>query len=213
MTEGVSPDSEKLAALRGVAKRYLDRKRRRAKLMFFLAAFFEMVLFGSMLFFFDFSDRLYWFIFVGVCFVYSPLITMVYRNSFMLDRMYYRLLIELKYGGFESLDEGGQRSVPEDVPLSFESSANEEVRLTYDSKSRWATWLLVIAGFFEVTLFCTMLFLMDFTQQLDWFLLLGFLGVYTPMMISTWRNTVAIDRVFYGLVDELKYVDVGAVEE
>jgi len=48
---------------------------------------------------------------------------------------------------------------------------------------------------------------MDFGDQLNWFLFFGFMGVYSPLIISAWRNAHMVDRVYYGLVDELRYRD------
>lgn len=191
MTANPTPDPSRLAAARSVARIYFERKRRWTKALFFIAAAAELLLFGSILFFFDFSDRFYWFVFFGLSFVYSPLITFIFRNSLMIDRMYYRLLLELKFNGVDhDGDEGGDEA---------------EVRGFLVSRDRWIKWLLAAAGLFEASLWLGMLFFMDFGRQLDWFLFLGFMGIYTPLIIAAWRNSFAVDRTYYGLVDELKY--------
>ena len=96
MSDVPTPDPARLADARNVARTYLNRKRRWTKALFYVAATAEMGFFGAMLFFFDFSDRFYWFIFMGLLFVYSPLLAMIFRNAVQLDRVYYQLLWKLK---------------------------------------------------------------------------------------------------------------------
>jgi hypothetical protein len=193
----VSPDPDRLAAARRVATAYLERKKRWTRALFVIACLSEIGLFGAMFFFFDFSSQLYWFLFFGLTFVYSPLITFVFRNSFLIDRLYYRLLCDLKYG-HESTGHG------QDDP-DADQVGRERAQSFLEAKSRWSTWLFVFSGIFEATFGLTMLWFMDFSSQLHWFLFFGFMGVYSPLIISTWRNAHMIDRVYYGLVDELHY--------
>lgn len=198
----LSPDPNRLAAARGAVDGYFERKRFWSKALFVVAGLTEVGFFGAMLFFFDFSDRLYWFLFFGACFVYSPLIAFIFRNSVLIDRMYYRLLLELKYEGGSYGDGVGGRGE------SFDNEKNEELSEAQSflvKNNRWARVLFITSALFEGGFGFAMLYFMDFSSQLHWFLLLGFLGVYSPLILSAWRNTFAIDRVYYELVDELKY--------
>jgi len=199
----LKPDPERLAAARGAARDYVRRKQAWIRGLFFVAAASELAFFGAMLALFEFSDRFHWFLFCGFSFVYCPLIMFVFRTTVMVDRMYYRLLWELKY------EERSDASAGEDEALSFEADVDEqardEVRTFLEQKRRRARLLFIAASFFELTLFTLLLYLMDFTSRQYWFLFCGFLGVYSPLIMSTWRNAFAIDRVYYGLIDELKY--------
>ncbi len=197
-----TPDPARLAAARGVAKGLVDRKRLWTKGLFIVGCVAEATLFGAMLFFFDFSDRLYWFIFWGLSFVYSPLLVFIWRNSIMVGRLHLRLLLELK------LDP----EIAEAHSFTDDSTARDEARTFLASKDRWVKWLYVLAGAFECGLFFAMLWFMDFSSQLDWFLSIGFMAVYTPLIIFTWRNAFAIDRVYYSLIDDLKYEAYSSVK-
>lgn len=194
------PDPDKLAAARGAVRGYLERKRRWSKVLFVIAGLAETGFFGAMLFFFDFSDRFYWFLFFGLCLVYSPLITFIVRNTVLIDRLYYRLILELKYEEGTTSGVEGTVGAPEET-----SDGRDDARGFLAKRNRWAKLLFITAGAFEATFSLAMLYFMNFRDQLHWFLFFGFLGVYSPLIISAWRNTFAIDRVFYELVDELKY--------
>lgn len=197
-----SPDPDRLAAARGAVRGYFDRKRRWSRALFVIAGLTEVGFFGAMLFFFDFSERLYWFLFFGFCFVYSPLIAFIFRNSVLIDRMYYRLVLELKFGGGS---EGGGEEEGGESHGGEKSGELLEARSFLEKRNQWAKVLFITSALFEAGFGLAMLYFMDFSSQLHWFLLLGFFGVYSPLILSAWRNTFAIDRVYYGLVDELKY--------
>ncbi len=92
-----TPDPDRLAAARDDVQSFLRRKRRMATATFWLAGAAEGVFFILMLVFMDFSNQLYWFLLFGFLLVYSPLILFVWRNSQMIDLLYYRLVDELKY--------------------------------------------------------------------------------------------------------------------
>jgi len=68
-----------------------------------------------------------------------------------------------------------------------------------------ATATFWLAGAAEGVFFILMLVFMDFSNQLYWFLLFGFLLVYSPLILFVWRNSQMIDLLYYRLVDELKY--------
>ncbi len=194
--DGPTPDPARLMAARQVARGYLERKKMWTKVLFVVASLAEAGFFLTMFLFFDFADRFYWFIFFGLSFVYSPLIAFIFRNSVMIDRLYYRLVLELKYGEPRSSSAPGEAAT---------DARRDEARSFLVKKQRWATFLFVISGIFEAAFFFAMLWFMDFSDQLSWFLFFGFMGVYSPLIISAWRNTFAIDRIYYGLINELKY--------
>jgi len=200
----VTPDPKRLAAARSVAKSYFDRKRRWTRALFVIAALAEVGFFGAMLTMFDFSNRFYWFLFFGLTFIYSPLITFIVRNSVMLEKFYYRLLLELKYG----------KEVPDEHPNHHEGddTGQDEASSFLVQKTWWAKFLFYVASAMEAGFGITMLYFMDFSSQIYWFLLFGFLGVYSPLILSAWRNTFAIDRTYYALIDELKYGGTGSVK-
>lgn len=204
MSDVVTPDPARLAAVRGVVGSHLARKKRFIKALFVVACLSEVGLFGAMLLFFDFSERLYWFVFFGLSLVYSPLITFVFRNSVIIDRLYYRLLYDLKYG---ELSPAGDDPRPE--PDQNGNEAKDEVHSFLVKKERWSKILFIISGVFEAVFCVLMLCFMDFRNQLNWFLFFGFMAVYSPLIISAWRNAHLVDRVYYGLVDELRYRDGG----
>jgi uncharacterized membrane protein len=83
------------------------------------------------------------------------------------------------------------------------AAARSEVQSYLVKKRRWTTALFWIAGLLEGSFFVAMLLFMDFADRLNWFLFFGFLLVYTPLVIMTWRNSVKIDELYYRLVEEL----------
>ena len=93
------PDEARLAAARQTVQTFLRRKERLTRGLFWLAALAEVGLFVLLLILMDWGDRLHWILFVGLCAVYTPLITFTWRNAVLIDRLYYRLLDDLKYGG------------------------------------------------------------------------------------------------------------------
>jgi hypothetical protein len=186
-----SPDPERLAAARGAVRAYVERKRRWTRALFALACAAELSLFGAALAFFDPARREDWFVLVGLAFVYGPLVTFLLRNAVMLDRLYYRVRLEVAAGA------GAEREGDED-----DAGAT---RTFLAARERWARWLFVLTGAFEAVLFGAMVWLLDASRRHELFLLFGFLAVYTPLMITTWRNTFAIDRLYYRLVELLKY--------
>lgn len=98
MIQTPEPDREKLKLVRDTVQTFLDRKRRLSTATFWVAGLFELLFFSGMLYFMDFGDRFHWFLFCGFVGVYSPLVTMAWRNSVKMDHLYFRLIRELKYG-------------------------------------------------------------------------------------------------------------------
>ena len=201
---GAMPDPARLAAARQAVHGYVRRKQQWTTGLFITACVAEVGFFGAMLAFFDFSDRFYWFIFFGLSLVYCPLITFVFRNSVVVDRLYYRLLWELKYGQEVQLEQDGEPPLHEVHPHTPASQVQYFLR----QKEKWSKVLFWVSGSFELACTIGLLYFMDFSQQIHWFIFLGVLGVYSPLITATWRNAFAIDRVFYGLVDELKFSTV-----
>ena len=96
--EDVKPDLKKLGAAREEVQGYLEKKRRWSGALFIAAWICEALFFLATLYFMDFSDATHKLIVFGLLFVYCPVIILVYRNSVQIDRLYYRIVEELKYG-------------------------------------------------------------------------------------------------------------------
>jgi uncharacterized membrane protein len=94
--------------------------------------------------------------------------------------------------------------VPEPDPERL-AEARSSVQTFLVRKRRLSTALFVAAGFFEMGFGIGMLVCMDWSDRFHWFLLFGFLTVYTPLVIMSWRNAVKMDHLYYRLVDELRY--------
>ncbi len=97
MNDQAHPDPTRLDAARNVVQTFLERKKKWTTALFVVAGICEVIFFVLMLAFMDFQDRFNWFLLFGFLFVYMPLILITWRNSFMMDRLYYRLIYELKY--------------------------------------------------------------------------------------------------------------------
>jgi hypothetical protein len=95
----LQPNERKLEQSRAVVRSFLRRKEQWTKGTFYAAFAMEALFFVLCLVFMDFHDRLHWFLASGFLLVYTPLVTMTWRNSIKLDHLYYRLIEELKYGG------------------------------------------------------------------------------------------------------------------
>jgi len=91
------PDNAKLETAREQSLTFLKKRKQWSIVLFCLAGAFEAGFFILMLFFMDFQNRQHWFIFFAVLFIYCPLIMFVWRNTFKIDDLYYRLVHELKY--------------------------------------------------------------------------------------------------------------------
>jgi hypothetical protein len=91
---------------------------------------------------------------------------------------------------------------PDTVKLN---SAREAVQSFMVKRKRSTTVLFFAALAAELTFFVLMLCFMEFGSRLHWFLLFGFLLVYSPLILFSWHNSVKIDHLYYRLVDELKY--------
>ena len=89
------------------------------------------------------------------------------------------------------------------------TAARDEVRTFLKRKSRFGRVLWVAAGTCEILFFVLMLVFMDFSNRMEWFIFFGFLMTYCPLIIFTWRNAVMIDRLYYRLVADLRYADLG----
>lgn len=98
MNSAPSPDPERLDAARASVQTFLKKKKRWTTAMFVIAGCAEMTFFILMLLFMDFESSLNWFILCGFCMVYMPLIIFTWRNAIMIDRLYYRLVADLKFG-------------------------------------------------------------------------------------------------------------------
>jgi len=83
------------------------------------------------------------------------------------------------------------------------AAARHEVQSFLVKKRRWTKALFWIAAVCEIGFFGAMLFFMDFGERLYWFLLLGFTAVYTPLILTTFRNSMKIDELYYRLTEEL----------
>lgn len=97
MTDGPEPDAQRLEAARDTVQTFLRRKRRWTVALFWVAGFFEAIFGIGMLIFMDWKDRTHWFLLFGFLTVYTPLITMTWRNFIKIDALFYRLVEELKY--------------------------------------------------------------------------------------------------------------------
>lgn len=92
-----TPDDARLAAARDTVQTFLKRKRRMTTVLWWAAGTAELI-FGVLMFvFMDWHDRFHWFLLFGFLTVYTPIITMTWRNAQMIDLLYYRLVDELKY--------------------------------------------------------------------------------------------------------------------
>lgn len=99
MSESVRPNDARLAAARDEVQTFLRRKRAWSRTLFWGAGLLEAGLLLGVLAFMDWSSRLHWFLLLGMLFVYCPLITFVWRVAVMVDQLYYRIVIDLKYDG------------------------------------------------------------------------------------------------------------------
>ena len=97
--EDIKPDANKLKAAREDVQSYLEKKTRWAKTLFVFAGICEVVFFLTTLYLMDFENATHKLIVMGLLFVYTPVIILVYRNSVQIDRLYYRIVEEMKYGG------------------------------------------------------------------------------------------------------------------
>jgi hypothetical protein len=97
MNEQFTPDKAKLETAREKSLTFLKKREKWSIILFCIAGVFEVGLFVLMLCFMDFQNRQHWFVFFAVLFVYCPLVTIIWRNSFKIDDLYYRLIHDLKY--------------------------------------------------------------------------------------------------------------------
>lgn len=97
MDEQFKPDKAKLEMARETSLTFLKKRKKWSIVLFCLAVVFEVGFFILMLCFMDFQNRQNWFIFFAVLFIYSPLVIIIWRNTFKIDDLYYRLIHELKY--------------------------------------------------------------------------------------------------------------------
>lgn len=97
MDEQFKPDKAKLEMAREKSLTFLKKRKKWAIILFCIAIVLEVGFFILMLCFMDFHNRQNWFIFFAVCLVYCPLLIMIWRNTFKIDDLYYRLIHELKY--------------------------------------------------------------------------------------------------------------------
>ena len=97
MNEQFKPDKAKLEMAREQSLTYLKKRKKWSIILLCLAGVFEGGFFILMLCFMNFHSRENWFIFFAVLFVYSPLGMILWRNTFKIDDLYYRLIHELKY--------------------------------------------------------------------------------------------------------------------
>jgi hypothetical protein len=86
-------------------------------------------------------------------------------------------------------------------------SCSSSPRICARCPTRSTTALFWIAGCCEALFGLGMLYCMDWHDRFHWFLLCGFLMVYMPLVLMTWRNSVKMDHLYYRLVDELKFED------
>jgi hypothetical protein len=105
MYEDKDPDSTRLNIAREAVQSFLVKKKRFASILFYATLIAEGVFLALMLYFMDFSNRLQWFMFFGFLFIYSPLILFSWHNAVEIDRLYYRLIDELKWGDFKNTRE------------------------------------------------------------------------------------------------------------
>ncbi len=92
------PDSTRLNLARQTVQTFLVNKKRKANILFYATLLAEGLFLSLMLYFMDFGERIQWFMFFGFCFIYAPLILFSWHNSVEIDRLYYRLIDELKFG-------------------------------------------------------------------------------------------------------------------
>ena len=85
------------------------------------------------------------------------------------------------------------------------AGARSAVQTFLHRKQRLTTALFWIAGTAEGLFGLGMLYFMDWHDRFHWFLLCGFLMVYMPLVMMTWRNSVKMDHLYFRLVNELKY--------
>ena len=85
------------------------------------------------------------------------------------------------------------------------AAARDNVQTFLIRKQRLSTALFWVAGLFECIFGIGMLVCMDWSDRFHWFLLFGFMTVYTPLVMLSWRNAVKTDHLYYRLVDELRY--------
>lgn len=97
MAEQFTHDESKLEKAREYSLTFLKKRKRWSVVLFWLAGVFEIGFLILMLVFMDFKNSQNLFFFFAVFFIYCPLIMMVWRNSFKIDDLYYRLIHELKY--------------------------------------------------------------------------------------------------------------------
>ena len=102
MSDGPQIDPARLEAARDEVQSFLKKKKKFSTALWIAAGAFETTFFVLMLVFMDFGDRFNWFIMFGFLMTYMPLITFTWRNAVMIDRLYYRLVADLKYGEGES---------------------------------------------------------------------------------------------------------------
>lgn len=86
-------------------------------------------------------------------------------------------------------------------------AAREVVHGFLRSREKWTRGLFIVACMCEIGFGVLMMFFMDFADRLHWFLLFGFCMVYCPLILFSWRNAILIDRLYYRLVDDLKFGD------
>jgi hypothetical protein len=99
MTRNPEPDRVRLERARNEVQTFLRRKKAFSIALFVFAGILEVMFFVLMLAFMDFTDRMHWFLFFAVLFVYCPLITFSWRNAVKIDHLFYRVIDELKFDG------------------------------------------------------------------------------------------------------------------
>ncbi len=97
MTDRPTPDRHELDSARAAVQTFLHRKKRWSTALFWVAGAFEALFSVGMLVFMDWHDRFHWFLLCGLLLVYTPLVTMTWRNAIKMDHLFYRLVDELKY--------------------------------------------------------------------------------------------------------------------
>ena len=97
MDEQFKPDEAKLEMAREKSLTYLKKRKKWSIILLCLAGVLEGGFFILMLCFMDFHNREHWLIFFAVCLIYCPLGIIIWRNTFKIDDLYYRLIHELKY--------------------------------------------------------------------------------------------------------------------
>lgn len=97
MNEELERDAVRLEETRENSLSFLRKRKKWTVILLSLAWVFELGFFVLMLWFMDIHNRDHWFMLFVALFIYCPLVTLVWRNTFKIDNLFYRLAHEFKY--------------------------------------------------------------------------------------------------------------------